>query len=269
MTLRRPALAPVSAPAIVPKVSLMKARDEALTVAGVLVPQLQALVAKPILASASKTFLAIDDMVAKLKASNKTFKEQMASPRKKINEALQELRTLENEVTAQYEEAIKAGNDWMVSFKTEEARLQAIEQKAIDDARIAAEEEIARKQKLIEQAKTPQMKARLTNQVQAMATEVSTLVATPCKPPVEAANSVSRKTLKVQINDKKKLIAHILKLSDTPGGEDLLSLIEVDMVQMNAFRKLDFARTKRTTPGEWLPGVSVIEEMGMMGYRRG
>lgn len=270
MPLKRP-IAPakiLTEVAVAPKVSAVKTRDEALSVAGVLVPQLEALVAKPVLASASKTFLAIDDIIARMKRSKKDFEQKMSSPISKIKEALKELRDLETEVTNKFDIAIKAGTDWMVKFRAEEDRLLAIQNAEAEAIRLAAEEEIARKQRLIEAAKTPQMRGRLTAQVE-QATRALVEAHEACKTPVKAANSVNRKTLKIQVNNKKALIAHILKLANTPGGEDLMSLVEVDMVEMNAFRKLDFARTKRTTPGDWLPGVSVIEEVGMMGYRRG
>lgn len=234
-----------------PKVDLLKAREEGLT----LLTPLQKAVAT-ITVCDDDTYMQADEILNRISRAEKDWDSKITPGIEHIRKGLDLLYDLRSSVAKPLADAKISLKGKMREFKQIELNRirQEEEAKAKEIQRLEAEAK--EKEKLLNSAKTQPLKTKLIQQRAAAEQEAADLRATKAPTALKGKSSQTRTTKRWKLNDIALLLVHIIE----NGEEDLTSLIEINTVQMNSYMSL-----KEPKVGPWLPGVSIVEELDIVG----
>lgn len=203
------------------------------------------------------TYAQADAVLTRIREARKQITTEMDLILRPINESRNAVITLRHKLDdplADGEATIKAQ---MKEWQQEQSRL-ALEsvrraQAEADQLRMEAE----RKQRAIEQAKTPQMKVRLQEQQAAIQQRAADVLVRPLVAPVQVAGSTTRKVKQVRVADS----LTFMRAAADPQSDVPTEILVVDMV---ALRKLYSATPDMVKA--W-PGIEEYEDIQIVGRR--
>lgn len=233
-----------------PKIDLVKARTEGLSVLSPLQKRMSSLTVKT-----EADYMVADQALGEVVAAEKAWLAKVDPPIAHIRAGLDLLYELKNSVWNPLK-SIKADIvAKMKGYKEEERRLlreaEVARQAEADRLRLEAQA-LANKE---EAAKTKARKNQLIEQRAAVEQQAADIEQAPAEAPVKGARSSARYPLKCKVYDLGLLLAHILE-----SNTDLSSLVEVNMGELEALRRL---QNPPVPIGKWLPGVEVVEEVNI------
>lgn len=233
-----------------PKVDLLKAREEGLT----LLTPLQKAVAS-ITVCDDATYIQADEVLNRISRAEKDWDSKITPGIDHIRKGLDLLYDLRSSVADPLKRAKIALKDKMRDYKQIELNRIRAEEEAKQKEIQRLEAEAREKEKLLNSAKSQPLKTKLIQQRAKAEQDVADLRAT--KAPVALKGKASQtRTRKVwRLDDLALLMMYIIE----NGDEDLTSLVEVNQVQMNSYMSI-----KDPKVGPWLPGVSVVEELDIV-----
>lgn len=244
---------PIKAKADEPKIDLVKARTEGLTILSPLQKRMSALQVKT-----ETDYLLADQALGEVDGAIKAWLSKVDPPISHIRQGLDLLYELKNSVWNPLKDLKADIVKKMKGFKEEERRLlrEAEEgrQREAERLRLEAQALLAKE----EMAKTKARQNQLIEQIAEVEQQIAEVEQAPAEAPVKGAKSSTRYPLKCRVTDLGLLMAHILE-----SPEDLTSLVEVNISQLDALRRLQQAPI-----GNWLPGVEVFEDIQIAGRGR-
>lgn len=207
---------------------LEKTKKEALVQSRPLLTQATAL-----LVVDEPSYIAADDLRAKIKASRKVFWDRITKAVTPAYQALQELYSIRNDLTKPLDDADEVITSKMKAFKVREAARVREEERRKEIEAAKLREQAAEKLRREETAKTAQMQAKLAMQREALEEKAEEVEARPIET-VRAANSSTRTITKIRVVDKIALLKAIV------AGDLPLDLVDVDMSVFNqVIKQLD------------------------------
>lgn len=237
-------------PVAEPKVDLIKARAEGITILSPLQKRINTLQVKT-----EGDYLLADEALKDVAEAEKAWLGKIDPPIAHIRSGLDMLYELKNSVW----NPLKALKDdikkKMVAYKVEERRLIQEAETAKERERLRLEAEAQSLRDKEEAAKTKARKNQLIEQRAAVEQAAAEVEQIPVQAPVKGVGSSTRYPLKCRVTDLGLLMAHILE-----SNEDLTSLIEANMAQLEALRRLQDPPVKA---GKWMPGVEVFEDISI------
>lgn len=234
-----------------PKVDLVKAREEGLTV---LTP-LQKL-AVTLTITTEVHYLEADELFARITKAEKDWDGKVTPAIDSIRKGLDLLYDLRSSIAKPLNDAKALIKGKMKAYKEAEAkRLQAEEAERLAEIK-RLEDEAKAKEEALNKAKTQPLKQKLIQQRAQAEQDAALLKSVARLGGVRGSSSQTRKTKTWKVTDLALLMAYIIE----NGEEDLTSLVQINSTELSAY-----FRIKDPKVGPWLPGVEVMEEMNITG----
>lgn len=223
---------PVAAPA--PKSTTDEAREQAQEVLAI-VPTLQQEVKELAIVDAGGYAYA-DTLLGRIRSQRKGWgaiwgriQDKTIRP---LRASLDGLYELNRDIDGPLEKLENAVKKTMKDFKTEEARQIAAANEEKERERIRLEQEAAEKAKQAEQARTPQLRGRLTNQAVQLQQQAATVAQQEAPTPVRGTSSTTRTTPAWRLKDPSAIFDFLQDILDgkIPAEAILLNKQYIDSV---------------------------------------
>ncbi len=240
---------------IEPKPDLTKARKEGLMIIEPIKKELSNFKIKT-----EADYLAADEMYSQVLKAEKLWEGKISPIIEPMRQALDGIYALRREIIDPLTEAKKPRKDGMKQYKLAEAKRLA-EAEAARQAEIKRLEDEARAKELAaDKAKSAGYKEKLIEQRAIAEQKAEELRTAAPVTGVRGEGSTTRKVTKWKVDDLVTFMVYLLE----QHNDDLMSLIQIDDVQMNAKFKLDGPKSG----AKWLPGIEVYEDIEIAGRGR-
>lgn len=240
---------------IVPQSKLVQERQQGLA----LISPLKHSVFAIIVESAEEYAIA-DALLARIRQAESSWLSRINPIIEPIRSSLDLLYGLRKDIVDPIHELEGVIKDKMRAFKVKEAQLlkeaNDKRQKELAELQRQADEKAKREAN----AKTNAMRSKLAEARGELEQKLANAKAQVAPTPIKVSGSSSRKVKKWKVTDFTGFILYVASIEKQEEAEEMMSLLCIDEVQMNAFFKLT-----KPDAGEWLPGITVTEEITIAG----
>jgi hypothetical protein len=230
------------------KVSLTKAKNNALALVAVMKPKLEKI--KTI--ASEKVLEEVGEIRLALKRGQTAWVKMIKPSIDALNVLKKNLTELKGEVDDDYKESIEIADNLLAAYAEEKRRIALEEQVKRDKEAMQLQMRAAAKLKTAALTTSARQRDRIETQAAELQVRAEELTDTPVLVE-EDDNFIDIPVIECEVYSIRELIRHIAMLEST-GGADLTSLLKVNTTELNALMKLE-----EPTPGigTWLPGVEV------------